>query len=1161
MTNEPLQKDSLAREVARTEFQRPVVLRAGAGTGKTAALVARVVSWSIGSGWAASRAALGADATDERVARRTLSRVVAITFTEAAAAEMAERIAEALDALKSLAAVTGLPVEGLDTQAQHRAKVLLGAVDQMEVRTFHSWCRNLLAQFPLEAQLHPDFEVDADGEATQRLVRKIVEAGLERMLVSERAPMLLALIENEIGPAAIEEAVLSLAIADVDGGVVSNNVFDNSTLELMLRRLWMSIDEVIHCVGERLEDVSAAKNGRLLLNRLTELRDDIQKSSGPGLEEVQEQIADLLPRNLRNHLTDKWGKSACGKAEGNALSDVSVKLERYAGELGLQIDCVGILDPPLYSALQVIVSEMLIEVREEQRKNGIIGFTGLLTRAADLLSRPGIAQQIQLGLDQLLVDEFQDTDPRQCDIVRAIALNGPLERRPGLFIVGDPKQSIYGWRNADLRAYESFTEEMRKADAVEHGLVQNFRSVAPILKEVDRCMAGLMLAEAGVQPEYEQLVAARGGDSLRPAVEYWVSWEWDDDVPNQSTKAVPARVLEARALAADLARLKNEGVPMDSVGVLFRSTGDLDTYQSALRDAGVPYEVTRDKSYFRRREIVDAAALLRSLLDPMDSIALVTLLRSPMACLPDASFVPLWAEAFPGHWAKLGSADVAITECIEAIGRAVPYVQAAEVDVDGLSELRVWSSRLEELIRYTHTLRASFVEIPFDDWITEVRNCFLPDVVGATAYQGAYRVANLEQFFRQVVGRMANTSGDLSDLLRFLRDAISTQKDAEEARPSDAGPAVQLLTIHKSKGLAFSHTYVVDLHHQFPNTKRGQGTIASVDGGIQLAGLVPPMFDQVWSRQRQVERAERIRLLYVAMTRARDRLVLMGAWPADLRGSARPRNMLDYWGCKEDGCAHPADIASRLSGDGTVRDEGGVRWVFPGRFPITDRGMDSHDVPPGVPPKCVSVERKEKARHRQAQAWTQGPSSATENSDTTGMSGGGVGRENALLAGTAIHLLMQWLPDEGCTKLGVTAEKMEAALIEAAEGRPVTDGARSRANDLRMAVQHGSLLKQYESLEILGKELPMMLASSAEGPVGAWVGSIDMLYRDPATGLPVIVDYKTDFVGRRDVEAVAAHHAEQGRLYTQAVQTALGLSEPPRFEIWMLEEDERVTVS
>ncbi|MGB0640584.1 MAG: UvrD-helicase domain-containing protein, partial [Myxococcota bacterium] len=634
MTSSPLQLDSIAREIARTEFGSPVVLRAGAGTGKTAALVARVVSWSIGPGWAASRVHLGADATDERIARRTLSRVVAITFTEAAAAEMAERIAEALDALKSHAAVTGLPADALNEDTVHRAKILLGAVDQMEVRTFHSWCRNLLAQYPLEANLHPNFEVDADGEATRRTVRTVVESALGRLLAGERAPLLLALIENDIGPSTIEDAVFSLVQADVDVSSISENVFNNSTLQEMVRRLWIGIDEVVHCVGDRLDDVSAAKNGRLLYRGLTILLKEIQADPAMDLAVLKEQINTHLPANLRRHLTEKWGKAAYGKAEGEALSDVSPALEQQAGDLGLQLDCVELLDPALYTALQLIVSEMVGEVREEQRRLGTIGFTGLLTRAAALLARPAIAQEIQLGLDQLLVDEFQDTDPRQCDIVRAIALKGPMERRPGLFIVGDPKQSIYGWRNADLRAYEAFTEEMRAAGAVEHGLVQNFRSVTPILNEVDRCMADLMVSEPGVQPRYEKLVAARGGDSLRPAVEYWVSWEWEDDAPITSTKAVPARALEARALAADLVRLQKEGVALDSVGVLFRSTSDLDTYQTALRDVGIPYEVTRDKSYFRRREIVDAAALLRCLLDPMDSLALVTLLRSPMACLP-----------------------------------------------------------------------------------------------------------------------------------------------------------------------------------------------------------------------------------------------------------------------------------------------------------------------------------------------------------------------------------------------------------------------------------------------------------------------------------------------------------------------------------------------
>ena len=172
-----------------------------------------------------------------------------------------------------------------------------------------------------------------------------------------------------------------------------------------------------------------------------------------------------------------------------------------------------------------------------------------------------------------------------------------------------------------------------------------------------------------------------------------------------------------------------------------------------------------------------------------------------------------------------------------------------------------------------------------------------------------------------------------------------------------------------------------------------------------------------------------------------------------------------------------------------------------------------------------------------------------------------MGREHALLAGTAIHLMMEWLPESGGIAGGITAEKLDQALMSAAQGGAVPQAARKRADQIRVALADGKLLKLYETVEILGKELPMILNADETGPVGAWVGSIDMLYRDPTTGLPVIVDYKTDFVGGRSIDEVAAHHVAQGRLYVEAVQLALGLAERPRFEVWMLEQDERVVVS
>src|SRR5262249_40584400 len=157
-------------------------------------------------------------------------------------------------------------------------------------------------------------------------------------------------------------------------------------------------------------------------------------------------------------------------------------------------------------------------------------FEDLLTRAASLIAgHPQVAAELRRAVDQLLVDEFQDTDARQCAIIASLALAGDPADRPGLFLVGDPKQSIYGWRNADLAAYEGLLARVREAGGSVGTLCVNHRSVPAILREVERVVAPVMERAQGLQPEFEPLAPSVERESSpgfcaggRAPVEFWL---------------------------------------------------------------------------------------------------------------------------------------------------------------------------------------------------------------------------------------------------------------------------------------------------------------------------------------------------------------------------------------------------------------------------------------------------------------------------------------------------------------------------------------------------------------------------------------------------------------------------------------------------------------
>lgn len=187
-----------------------------------------------------------------------------------------------------------------------------------------------------------------------------------------------------------------------------------------------------------------------------------------------------------------------------------------------------------------------------------------------------------------------------------------------------------------------------------------------------------------------------------------------------------------------------------------------------------------------------------------------------------------------------------------------------------------------------------------------------------------------------------------------------------------------------------------------------------------------------------------------------------------------------------------------------------------------------------------------------------GPSAATVHEQTGAKtSGRGVSRNDAFKVGEAIHKLMEWA---ACGRPDFSEETVRTALSLVQDETPLSEAGLTRALALAHHVKGGALLDYLSEVEVLGTEVPLLMSPSEGGPVAAWTGSIDLLYRCPETGSVVVADHKTDRIGDRPLADVAEHHAPQGRLYVEAVQRALGLPQRPRFEVWLIEADARVVV-
>jgi ATP-dependent helicase/nuclease subunit A len=797
-------------------------------------------------------------------------------------------------------------------------------------------------------------------------------------------------------------------------------------------------------------------------------------------------------------------------------------------------------------------------------------------------------------LDQLLVDEFQDTDPLQCEVIRWIALEGPEAERPGLFLVGDPKQSIYGWRSADLRAYHGFLSEILGPARRPERLSVNHRSLPGILEEVERVVAPVMRAEAGLQPEFQALIASarRASEPVSgPCVEYWVSWGWDADGGEPiEPGVVAARQLEARALARDL-RARHERGELDwsDVGVLFRSTGDLEDYLQVLRAEGIPYAVERDRGYFRRREVIEATALTRCVLDCNDHVALLAWLRSASVGVPDAALLPLWRRDFPRLVTALHGPDPAALANLDAVVAAA--VADLPAGVPGLERVAGWDASLRQSLAALGLLRASFDSDPADAFVEKLRTFSLIEVTESARFLGRFRIANLDSFFRDLLSEL-EAAGDRATLLRRLRTGVAEAREAEEARPSEAAEdAVRVMTIHKAKGLDFRHTYVVQLHKQSGSRGRAsdEAEVESVAGELEyrLFGAPTLGFHAVARQTGRVESAERVRSLYVAMTRARDRLVLLGRWPQVPR-EVEPEQALCHLALLPSRQTGVPDLVAemgrlRRAGATAEFEADGVRWVFPALLgePAAERRAPAPapDLPSAEALRAeaeVLREHRSAAAERSRRPWSLAVSadshaeereeraelhfgdSASEGGRGVAPVAGSASRRAAMAAGTAVHRILEDF-DLGADP-NVELDHQESrlqALIDSLAGDAEREAALQRARQVIAKLRQGDLLERLHGLDghVVARELPLVLppVDDADGPLGFRAGSIDLCYRDPDTAELVVVDYKTDPVdSEAEVAERVARYTGQGRHYQRALREALQLERDPRFELWFL---------
>ena len=889
MTHSP--PDDLERRQATTTFDRNVVVTAGAGTGKTTLLVERCVNLLM-------RERRPVKVTD----------LVALTFTNKAANEMKARLREELEVLagphagRPAAALAAARVDAIREryrltadEIHGRAREALQDLERAQIGTIHSFAASLLRLYPLEAGLDPGFQED-DGTLRKRRFDTLWGLWLSEELSDtgpRKTPWKHALDRFPLD--VLRELALALCAEHVD------------------------LDEL---------GLAGAPDGAIVewLRGLDEAATDLIERY-PGNRKIERALA-AARKAIRSVLTDGPTFDAAESGLLKAPSRVSGWTDHdFNLARNLIADAAGLaqVDAAEVGRLCALLAPFVQQCRREFTRTGLVTFDGLLVRTRDLLhEHPRIREELKARFKAILVDEFQDTDPLQYEILLWLCEEPSQGARnwreirlvPGkLFVVGDPKQSIYGFRGADMEAYLNVVKEVIEAqDGVQYRLTANFRSDPRILDVVNGVCERLIQERPGLQPEYIALEPGLADNGRKPASGEPGGASAEQDrkpvtvrrvTPLGATlKAEGARRLEAESLARWLKEdvlgraffHDREGrrvaVEPGHVAFLMRALTNVQVYLEALRRQGIRYVVEGERDFYAAQEVIDAVNLLRAIDNPHDRLALVGVLRSPAGGHDDAAIFDLhrqglldYRSAADSRWVDLPGGVVDLYQRLHRLHREARFLEAGKA------------------------VERVFKELPLS-------------VLAAGGRSGQQAVANLEKVRLLAREAGAGGSGTLKDVVAELERRVRDREDeSENALEEETLDAVRIMSIHRAKGLEFPVVVLVDA---LSGVRGGSSSPVEVrrDWASGLTGI---HVDEVWSlpgvflraKRREREAYEQRRLLYVAMTRPRQRLVVSFA---DRQGNDGD-SLAGLIGEAAGGSLRGADRSAVACGDGEMAVE------------------------------------------------------------------------------------------------------------------------------------------------------------------------------------------------------------------------------------------------
>jgi ATP-dependent helicase/nuclease subunit A len=758
------------------------------------------------------------------------SEILTITFTRKAAQEMKQRI------------IGGLAAAGLTARRRE--------VENAYIHTIHGFCERLLRENPFDAGVDPSFPVIDANEGT-RFQERAFEVAAAQALASE-GPL------RELVAAGSTRGVFGRE----PGDLLASLRIQTAKLLDQVRSYGFTRERLVGWCEQAEAGIDAAHDDALRLVA-EEARERLVGVLGPardeGLASLRERIEATPtedPRKWREEMEPVLAEIAALRPPGQSERARRAMTElKQAARQAMQR--FGAVDEALereaarHAAGLLRLALLTWERYDElKRADGSLDFSDLELGAATLLEEcEPVRSRYRAKFRQILIDEFQDVNPLQAALVER------LSSGDNVCFVGDPRQAIYGFRYCDLRQFVRWSAEVREMgmedpEAAAHiPLDTNFRARPAILRFVARLM------ERGRRPEFGELIPSRQEAPTGPPVEVWL-------MPGYDTRQEGRLIAQGiRAMMSDPAAKIEEGGRLreprwSDFALLFRATPAIGHYQAALYEAGIPNHIVRaGRNFYARYEVRDLRNALQALARPHDDMALACLLRSPL--------VGLSLDAL-----TLLAAQPERPPLIETLGaHGLPAEDAAKLD--RFLEWFLPLSRHVDRRQVGETLELVLRETDYPAKLLRRE-------------EGDRQLANVRKLLQ-----MALDSGG-STIEQYVRrlDRLEkiAQREGDAPTHDEHANVVKLLTVHGAKGLEFPVVILAHLSYASPPFR--DSFVADPSApllGAKLGDRASLRFDLLLERKKREIEDEEWRLLYVAMTRARDYLVL--AVPGALRGN------------------------------------------------------------------------------------------------------------------------------------------------------------------------------------------------------------------------------------------------------------------------------------